>query len=195
MPKINDLNTTSWIPTRATALPVQYLAELNQLSTNATTSAAANRQPDPTFLNQLRMPNATADSLKSQAASAATMSPTSEPTPEKSSQGMHLLDSLRGQSATALKFEQRPTAFEYDPKEVASGQLESEPESAEQAMQQFVGETFYGMLMKQMRNTVVQSDLFGNSSAKRMFESQLDQTLVQELSTNHSEFLSRPMRI
>lgn len=195
MPKINDLNTTAWIPTRATSLPVQYLAELNQLSTNSATSAAANRQHDPTFLNQLRLPNATTESSKGQATSGTATSPTSEPTREKSPQGMHLLDSLRGQSAAALKFEQRPTAFEYDPKEVASGQLESEPESAEQAMQQFVGETFYGMLMKQMRNTVVQSDLFGNSSAKRMFESQLDQTLVQELATNHSEFLSRPIRI
>jgi len=195
MPKINDLNTTSWIPTRATALPVQYLAELNQLSTNSAAGAAAHRHADPTFLNQLRMPNATAESTKSQAASAGTISPQNERNGEKASQGMQLLDSLRGQSATALKLEQRPTAFEYDPKEVASGQLESEPESAEQAMQQFVGETFYGMLMKQMRNTVVQSDLFGNSSAKRMFESQLDQTLVQELATNHSEFLSRPIRI
>jgi Rod binding domain-containing protein len=86
-------------------------------------------------------------------------------------------------------------SFPLDPKTVSSDQLKDGPESATQAMQQFVGETFYGMLLKQMRNTVIASDLFGNSSAKQMFESQLDQTLVQELATHHSEFLSRPIRI
>ena len=62
-------------------------------------------------------------------------------------------------------------------------------------MEQFVGETFYGMLMKQMRNTVVESDLWGNSSARKMFESQLDQSLVQQLAHIHSQFLSQSIRI
>ncbi|MDP1560784.1 MAG: rod-binding protein [Pirellulaceae bacterium] len=187
------MNTQSWIPTRATALPVQYLAELNRLSTATAAAPTGNQLGDPQFVNRLQLPTSglgTADNKPALTAN----SKTSE-TAKSHSQELNLLDSLRGLSPSALKFEQRPTSFEYNSHEIASEKLESVPESAEQAMQQFVGETFYGMLMKQMRNTVVQSDLFGNSSAKRMFESQLDQTLVQELSANHSEFLSRPIRI
>lgn len=187
------MNTQSWIPTRATALPVQYLAELNRLSTTTAAGPTGNQLGDPQFVNRLQMPTSglgTADGKPALTSN----SKTSEPA-KNDSQEFNLLDSLRGLSPAALKFEKRPTSFEYNSQEIAHEKLHSVPESAEQAMQQFVGETFYGMLMKQMRNTVVQSDLFGNSSAKRMFESQLDQTLVQELSANHSDFLSRPIRI
>lgn len=173
------MNTSSWIPTRATALPVQQFAALNQLSLSTASGANENRLADPVFLNRLQLPSKGEDTPSKDA-----------PVPI-----FNLLDSLRGQSPSTLEFEQRPTSLEFNAQEVATEQINSKPDSAQQAMQQFVGETFYGMLMKQMRNTVVQSDLFGNSSAKRMFESQLDQTLVQGLAANHSEFLSQPIRI
>jgi peptidoglycan hydrolase FlgJ len=103
-----------------------------------------------------------------------------------------LLDTL---PPRGFPLERRPSALAYTDQDVSAAQLQQLPDSAQQAMQQFVGETFYGMLLKQMRNTVVESDLMGNSSAKKMFQSQLDQTLVQELALHHSEFLSHPIRI
>jgi hypothetical protein len=192
------MNSHSWIPTRASALPVQYLASLNQLSATPDfeqTKPSENRAADPMFLNRLQMPAAQVVGLPSEVV-ATTVKPQATATPAKADKSPgNLWESLRGLSPVALKLEQRATSFEFDAKEIADEKLQAQPESARQAMQQFVGETFYGMLMKQMRNTVVQSDLYGNSSAKNMFESQLDQTLVQELATNHSEFLSRPIRI
>ena len=96
---------------------------------------------------------------------------------------------------TQFQLERPADGLAYDPQDIATGRVSDQPESAEEAMEQFVGETFYGMLMKQMRNTVVESDLWGNSSARKMFESQLDQTLVQQLAQNHSQFLSQSIRI
>lgn len=188
------MQTPSWLPSRTSALPVQQLVELNRLSLPTTTGARADRLADPMFLNRMQM--APSSEATSDQASQADGRTTPAPVLASPSQaGLSLLDSLRGLSPAALKFEQRASSFEFNSEEIATEQLESQPESAEQAMQQFVGETLYGMLMKQMRNTVVQSDLYGNSSAKRMFESQLDQTLVQELATKHSDFLGQPIRI
>ncbi|MBL8892190.1 MAG: rod-binding protein [Planctomycetaceae bacterium] len=189
------MNTNSWIPNRATAMPVQYLASLNELSAMSPAAPGGSAPADPVFLNRLKMSAAGQLTLPTPGGALDTPSPATASDNQASAVGKGLWESLRGLGPVGLKLEQRPSAFEVDSEKVAEEQLQSRPESAKQAMQQFVGETFYGMLMKQMRNTVVQSDLYGNSSAKRMFESQLDQTLVQELATNHSEFLSRPIRI
>lgn len=189
------MNTNSWIPNRATALPVQYLASQRELSAMSPAVPAKTAPADPVFLNRMQMPAANKLTFPNQNAAAETKSPATASKEQSGSVAGNLWESLRGLGPVGLKLEQRASAFEVDTKKVADEQLQSRPETAKQAMEQFVGETFYGMLMKQMRNTVVQSDLYGNSSAKRMFESQLDQTLVQELATNHSEFLSRPIRI
>ncbi len=70
---------------------------------------------------------------------------------------------------------------------------EKEPQTTEEAMQQFVGETFYGMMIKQMRSSVTKSDLMGNSNAQKMFESQFDQMMVEQMAENSSQSLSQPM--
>lgn len=205
------MNTSIKLPPAGTTLPVQYLSTLNQMPTVAPGMRLPTSVPDMHFLHQLRAPGSsdinqarrttTADTgtvtgpataankpsdaiLRPASELLGTLSPAPVPAPLGHTTG-----------TAGLPLTTTPDSFPLDPKAIASDQLKDGPESAAQAMQQFVGETFYGMLLKQMRNTVMASDLFGNSSAKQMFESQLDQTLVQELATHHSEFLSRPIRI
>lgn len=183
------------------SLPIQYLSTLNQLPTVAPQLRLPTTAPDQHFLHQLRAPGSadinqarrTGDNSPSQlmseiAAKTALHELLLAPPPS-------VLPQMTPPTPTGMPLVAPPESFQFDPKAVSSDQLKEAPEDAAQAMQQFVGETFYGMLLKQMRNTVMASDLFGNSSAKQMFESQLDQTLVQELATHHSEFLSRPIRI
>ena len=70
---------------------------------------------------------------------------------------------------------------------------EEQPQTAEEALTQFVGETFYGMMIKQMRSSVIKSDLMGTSNAEKMFESQFDQMMVQRLAENSSSKMTEPM--
>jgi hypothetical protein len=199
------MNNSVKLSASGTTLPVQYLSTLNQMPTVAPQLRLKTSVPDMHFLHQLRAPGS-ADINQARRTNAATTT-TESPNAAVGSAG-DLLQTLPPTSVPAaigtpdhsapsvgMPLTTKPGSFPLEPKAIASDQLKDGPESAEQAMQQFVGETFYGMLLKQMRNTVMASDLFGNSSAKQMFESQLDQTLVQELATHHSEFLSRPIRI
>ncbi len=217
------MNTSVKLPPAGTMLPIQYLSTLNQLPTVDPSLRLPTSVPDMHFLHQLRAPGSSDINQAQRAATnAPSQSAPSQSAPSQFASGaaasgvtwasaQELLQTLPPVSlpraATPLPSTSPAPAmgglplpataesFPLDPKTVSSDQLKDGPESATQAMQQFVGETFYGMLLKQMRNTVMASDLFGNSSAKQMFESQLDQTLVQELATHHSEFLSRPIRI
>ncbi len=212
------MNTTSWISSRTTSLSAQYLSSLNQLPTAAASHARTAGSADPLFADQLRAQASTDINLaKMTPPPAAILSANTPPTPETGASTAGAVNARAASEATPLRstepsatpawdmlksltpavfnLEKRPTAFDFDSQSLSTDQVQDVPESAKQAMQQFVGETFYGMLMKQMRNTIVQSDLFGNSTAKKMFEGQLDQTMVQELATNHSEFLSKPIRI
>lgn len=212
------MNTSVKLPPAGTMLPIQYLSTLNQLPTVDPALRLPTSAPDMHFLHQLRAPGSS-DINQSQRAATTAQSQlgagTAAPGVTMDSPQELLQTLLPGVlppgvlPPVATKSQPTPTvaakegwqlpapadSFPLDPKTVSSDKLKDGPESAAEAMQQFVGETFYGMLLKQMRNTVMASDLFGNSSAKQMFESQLDQTLVQELATHHSEFISRPIRI
>jgi len=194
------MNLSFKTPPTGTSLPIQYVSTLNQLPTVDPALRLPTSTPDMHFLHQLRAPGSS-DINQSQRTSGTSTSELLSDTTAKSAPH-ELWQSpptvppfVAAPAMVGLPLIAPPESFTLDPKTVSSDQLKENPENATQAMQQFVGETFYGMLLKQMRNTVMASDLFGNSSAKQMFESQLDQTLVQELATHHSEFLSRPIRI
>lgn len=102
------------------------------------------------------------------------------------------LQSLQGmQTPPTIHGDQDPAAVNES---TLNGKMpEEQPATAEEALTQFVGETFYGMMIKQMRSSVIQSDLMGNSNAQKMFESQFDQMMVERLAENSSSSLSQPM--
>ena len=67
-----------------------------------------------------------------------------------------------------------------------------QPELRE-AFDDFVGQTFYGTLLKEMRKTVGEPAYFHGGRAEEIFQSQLDQTLVEEISSATADTITGPM--
>lgn len=57
----------------------------------------------------------------------------------------------------------------------------------------FVGETFYGQMLKSMRTTVGKPAYFHGGQAEETFRSQLDQQLAQELAEQTGDRFAGPM--
>lgn len=57
----------------------------------------------------------------------------------------------------------------------------------------FVGETFYGQMLKSMRSTVGKPAYFHGGQAEETFRSQLDQQLAQELAEQTGDRFAGPM--
>ena len=69
------------------------------------------------------------------------------------------------------------------------------PENPElrKAFDSFVGETFYGQMLKSMRKTVEKPAYFHGGRAEEIFTQQLDQVLAKKLSESSADKLSGPM--
>ena len=59
--------------------------------------------------------------------------------------------------------------------------------------QEFVGETFFHQLMKEMRKTVGKPAYFHGGRGEEVFQSQLDQTLVEKVSKASGKTFTEPM--
>lgn len=76
---------------------------------------------------------------------------------------------------------------------------QTESKSLEQAKEvhdafsSFIGETFYAQMMKAMRSTVGEPAYFNGGQAEKMFRSQLDQQLAQELAEQSGDRFAEPM--
>ncbi len=62
-----------------------------------------------------------------------------------------------------------------------------------EAFNSFVGETFYGQMLKSMRQTVGKPAYFNGGRAEEIFTQQLDQVLAQKLAQSSGQKLSDPM--
>jgi flagellar protein FlgJ len=62
-----------------------------------------------------------------------------------------------------------------------------------QTFNQFVGQTFFGELIKQMRASVGKPTFFHGGFGEDVFQSQLDQVLVERISESSAESFSEPM--
>jgi flagellar protein FlgJ len=58
---------------------------------------------------------------------------------------------------------------------------------------QFVGETFYGQMLKSMRSTVGKPAYFNGGRGEQVFQGQLDQTMAQEMTKASASKLADPM--
>lgn len=61
------------------------------------------------------------------------------------------------------------------------------------AYRTFVGETFFGQLLKSMRSTQDKPAYFHGGQAEEMFRSQLDQTLAQNMTEASADKIADPM--
>jgi peptidoglycan hydrolase FlgJ len=62
-----------------------------------------------------------------------------------------------------------------------------------EAFTDFVGQTFFGELLKQMRATVHKSAFFHGGMGEEIFQSQLDQIVVERMSDASAKTFSDPM--
>jgi hypothetical protein len=62
-----------------------------------------------------------------------------------------------------------------------------------EAFTDFVGQTFYGELMKQMRATLDKPAFFHGGMGEDIFQQQLDQIIVERMSDTSARTLSDPM--
>ncbi len=62
-----------------------------------------------------------------------------------------------------------------------------------QAFDSFVGETFYGQLLSQMRKTVEKSPYFNGGRGEEIFQGQLDQQLAAGMAKANAHTFSGPM--
>jgi Rod binding domain-containing protein len=61
------------------------------------------------------------------------------------------------------------------------------------AFDNFVGETFYGQMLKSMRSTLGTPAYFNGGRAEEVFTQQFDQVLGQKLSHSGADHLAAPM--
>lgn len=66
-------------------------------------------------------------------------------------------------------------------------------DATSEAFQAFVGETFFGMMLKALRETSGEVAYFDGGQAEEMFRGQLDQTVSERLAETHGETIARPM--
>lgn len=69
---------------------------------------------------------------------------------------------------------------------------EGDPQVRE-AFDQFVGETFYGQMLKSLRSTTKKPAYFNGGRAEEVFTGQLDQVMAQKISHVKAQQISQPM--
>ncbi len=81
------------------------------------------------------------------------------------------------------------------PADSASLQSDStgEPEDLQQAFHDFVGQTFFGEMIKSFRSTQQPSKYFHGGRAEEIFQGQFDQVLTEKLSDASAAKIADPM--
>ena len=64
---------------------------------------------------------------------------------------------------------------------------------AQQAFRDFVGQTFFGQMLKSMRSTQGKPAYFHGGQAEEIFRSQLDQTLAERMTEASADQIADPM--
>ena len=80
-----------------------------------------------------------------------------------------------------------------EPKSPAVGPSPSDDHQTREAFDAFVGETFFGQMLKSMRKTVGKPAYFNGGRAEEMFTQQLDQVLAEKLGKASASKISGPM--
>jgi|GEM_PF-2231825 len=66
-------------------------------------------------------------------------------------------------------------------------------QEARQAFQDFVGQTFFGQMLKSLRSTQGKPAYFHGGRAEEIFRSQLDQTLAEKMTDASADQIAGPM--
>lgn len=85
-----------------------------------------------------------------------------------------------------------PSVFPLAPA-VRQGPLPGDRPELREAFTAFVGQTFFGELVRQLRASVPKSPLTHGGFGEEVFQSQLDQVLVERISQASATRLSEPL--
>jgi Rod binding domain-containing protein len=69
----------------------------------------------------------------------------------------------------------------------------NDPKKVRQAFDTFVGETFYGQMLKALRSTVDKPAYFHGGRAEEVFQAQFDQLVAQQLAKANAGSFTGPM--
>lgn len=75
----------------------------------------------------------------------------------------------------------------------ASTSSAADDENLEKVFQKFVGHTFFGLMLKEMRKSIHKTPYFHGGLAEKVFEQHLDMTLAEKLAESSGEQFSKPM--
>ena len=75
----------------------------------------------------------------------------------------------------------------------AGGNQSAEAEEVQKKFRQFVGEMFFGQVLKSMRSTQQEPAYFHGGRAEEVFQSQLDQVLAEEMTEASAHEIADPM--
>lgn len=77
-----------------------------------------------------------------------------------------------------------PAGLSQNSGKTAGGERMEEARDLKDAFQQFVGETFFGQMLKSMRQTVSEPAYFHGGMAEEQFQSRLDQQISQDMAAS-----------
>ena len=92
-----------------------------------------------------------------------------------------------GNRAIDLVASQQAATTPQRPKGSASG------DELKTAFNDFVGQTFYGQMLKSLRKSVGKAPYFDGGQTEEIFRSQLDQVIAEKLSDASTDTFSGPM--
>ncbi len=69
----------------------------------------------------------------------------------------------------------------------------ADAKEVQEVFRTFVGESFFGQMMKAMRSTQDKPAYFHGGHAEEVFQGQLDQTLAQEMTVTSADQIADPM--
>lgn len=74
-----------------------------------------------------------------------------------------------------------------------AGDSKAADDELRKTFQDFVGQTFFGEMIKSLRSTQQEAAYMNGGRAEKIFQGQLDQTLAEELSNASADKISDPM--
>lgn len=66
-------------------------------------------------------------------------------------------------------------------------------DAVKEAFTDFIGQSLFGQMMSAMRETVKQPAYFGGGQAEKIFQQQMDQTLVENITEASADRIAEPM--
>ncbi len=79
------------------------------------------------------------------------------------------------------------------PTNVSAAEQLGQAEEVQEKFRQFVGEMFFGQLMKAMRSTQDKPAYFHGGRAEEVFQGQMDQLMAEEMTEASAEQIADPM--